>query len=427
MEAEMAGRRERGPAAGRPEAWAPRRPIHPFPARMTPDLVLDIMKGGGGRRLRVVDPMAGSGTVLAVARDRGHCAAGTDTDPLAVLIAGVWTAPVDRGAVIRRASAALEAAKRDSGRRRAADAYPHGSDDETRRFARYWFDPTARRQLASLSASIRRMRSGPVRNALWCAFSRLIIAKQSGASLAMDLAHSRPHRAYRRAPALPFSRFESAARRVAEGCAEAGAWRGREDAPAAGRAADVRLGDARSLDMPDGSADMVITSPPYLNAIDYMRCSKFSLVWMGYTVGELRRIRAGAIGTEVGMYGAEGAGGDAAEIVSEIGGRALPRRTEAVLTRYVHDMRLAVRETARVLAGGGTAAYVVGENTVRGTFIRNSRIIEALAEGAGLEVVARRRRRLPPCSRYLPPPSARAGDALGGRIRREVVLEMKKA
>jgi hypothetical protein len=26
--------------------------------------------------------------------------------------------------------------------------------------------------------------------------------------------------------------------------------------------------------------DFVITSPPYLNAIDYVRCSKFTLVWM---------------------------------------------------------------------------------------------------------------------------------------------------
>lgn len=76
--------------------------------------------------------------------------------------------------------------------------------------------------------------------------------------------------------------------------------------------------------------------------------------------------------------------------------------------------------------GGGTATYVVGENTVRGAFIPNSRIIAALAEGAGLEAVSRRQRSLPPCSRYLPPPSARAGDALDGRIRREVVLEMRK-
>lgn len=419
----MAGRRKGG-RAGRITARVPRRTIHPFPARMTPDLVLGIMKKGGGKRLRVVDPMAGSGTVLSVALDSGHRAAGTDTDPLAVLIAGVWTMPVDRGAVIRRASAALEAAKMDYRRRRADDSYPHGSDEETRQFARYWFDPTARRQLASLAASIRRVRGRRIRDALWCAFSRLIIAKQSGASLAMDLAHSRPHKAFDRAPALPFARFESAARRVAEGCAEAGEGGGGGEAE--GMAADVRLGDARSLDMRGGSADMVITSPPYLNAIDYMRCSKFSLVWMGHTVGELRRIRAGAIGTEVGMYGAGGMGEDVGSAVPEIGGGSLPRRTEAVLARYVHDMRRAVRETARVLAGGGTAAYVVGENTVRGAFIPNSRIIAALAEGAGLEVVSRRQRSLPPCSRYLPPPSARAGDALDGRIRREVVLEMRK-
>ena len=429
-----------GPSAGRhalhqQQQRRRRRPIHPFPARMPPDLVVAILKrredGGGKSRLRVVDPMAGSGTVLAAAVDRGHLATGTDTDPLAVLIAGVWTTPIDRGDVLRRASVALEEAKSDYRARCADDSYPHGSDDETRKFARYWFDQEARRQLASLSAAIRSADGGPIRDALWCAFSRLIIAKQAGASLALDLAHSRPHRAFETAPVLPFAGFESAARRVVDGCIEAGrdGGGGNDNGGGHGMAADVRLGDARRLDMKDGSADMVITSPPYLNAIDYMRCSKFSLVWMGHTVGELRRIRAGAIGTEVGMYGeGDGAGGDVEDIVSEIGGRTMPRRTEAVLTRYVHDMRRAVRETARVLDGsGGAAAYVVGENTVRGVFIRNSGIVEALARGAGLEVVAKRQRSLPPCSRYLPPPSARVGDAMGGRIRREVVLEMRKA
>ena len=432
-----------GPSAGRhalhqQQQRRRRRPIHPFPARMPPDLVVAILKrredGGGKSRLRVVDPMAGSGTVLAAAVDRGHLATGTDTDPLAVLIAGVWTTPIDRGDVLRRASVALEEAKSDYRARCADDSYPHGSDDETRRFARYWFDPEARRQLASLSAAIRSADGGPIRDALWCAFSRLIIAKQAGASLALDLAHSRPHRAFETAPVLPFAGFESAARRVVDGCIEAGrdGGGGNDNGGGGGHgmAADVRLGDARSLDMKDGSADMVITSPPYLNAIDYMRCSKFSLVWMGHTIGELRRIRAGAIGTEVGMYEEGGAGAEVEGIVSETaGGRAFPRRTRAVLSRYVHDMRLAMRETARVLdgGGGGAAAYVVGENTVRGVFIRNSVIVEALARGAGLEVVAKRQRSLPPCSRYLPPPSARVGDAMGGRIRREVVLEMRKA
>lgn len=407
---------------------APRPPVHPFPARMTPALVLSLMnRAGGGGRLRVVDPMAGSGTVLAVARDGGHDAVGMDTDPLAVLMARVWTAPIDRGALLRRASAVLDAARGRCRDMRAADSYPRGSDEETRRFARYWFDPAARRQLASLAAAMRPVRGGAARDALWCAFSRLIIAKQAGASLAMDLAHSRPHKRFEKAPALPFARFESAAARVAAGCIGA-----EEAGRGAAAAADVRLGDARRMDMRGGSADMVITSPPYLNAIDYMRCSKFSLVWMGYTIGRLRRIRSEAIGTEVGMYGGDGGGACPSHedrIISALGlgRRALQGRTRAILARYVRDMGLVVEETARVLDRGGTAAYVVGENTVRGAFIRNSRMIGLLAADAGLEVVSRRSRSLPQSSRYLPPPSARAEARLGGRMRREVVLEMRKA
>ena len=411
-------------AGGAPPAGAPpRRQVHPFPARMAPGLVLDLMKGQG-KSLRVLDPMAGSGTVLAVARDSGHTATGLDADPLAVLIAGVWTTPVSHRSLRRSAARVLEEARLECEERGTIDACPRNADAETMRFARFWFDPTARRQLASLSAAIRRVRSRAVRNALWCAFSRLVITKQAGASLAMDLAHSRPHKAFDRAPALPFTRFESAVERVAAGCVDLADGGG-------GVAADVRLGDARRTGMPDGSADMVITSPPYLNAIDYMRCSKFSLVWMGHTVKDLRSIRSAAIGTEVGMY--ERAG-DAERIVSKMGlGNRLPSRARAILTRYVHDMGLVVGETARVLAGGGTAAYVMGENTVRGTFVRNSRIVEMLAAASGLKVVSRRSRCLPPSSRYLPPPPPQSSPprpsrpgSLDGRMRREVVIEMRR-
>jgi hypothetical protein len=34
--------------------------------------------------------------------------------------------------------------------------------------------------------------------------------------------------------------------------------------------------------------DLIFTSPPHLNAIDYLRCSKFSLVWMGHSIAALR-------------------------------------------------------------------------------------------------------------------------------------------
>ena len=270
-----------------------RNSVHPFPARMAPGLALEVI-AESSRPLRILDPMSGSGTVLAVANSKGHHAIGVDLDPLAVLISRVWTTAIDVQSVQDTATMVLEHARRIFASLPTRNAYPGNADSETRRFTRYWFDDYARRQLASLATAIERIGDSAIREALWCAFSRLIITKQSGASLAMDLSHSRPHRKFRRAPAKPFRKFLSAADRVTSNCIDR---RSRTCSPET----HVYEGDARCLDLQDESIDLVITSPPYLNAIDYLRCSKFSLVWMGYSIGDLRRIRSTAVGTEVGM------------------------------------------------------------------------------------------------------------------------------
>jgi len=64
--------------------------IHPFPARMAPEIVFKELEGLPSSRL-VLDPMSGSGTVLRTAAELGHRAVGFDLDPLAVLMARVWT------------------------------------------------------------------------------------------------------------------------------------------------------------------------------------------------------------------------------------------------------------------------------------------------------------------------------------------------
>ena len=235
----------------------------------------------------------------------------------------------------------------------------------------------------------------------------------------MDLSHSRPHRKFKRAPAKPFGKFLSAVDRVATNCVDG---RSRTRGPPT----HVYEGDARCLDIPDRSVDLVITSPPYLNAIDYLRCSKFSLVWMGYSVGELRRLRSTAVGTEVGMDARDNQ--EIQRILSELKLQPkLQARQEAMLARYIDDMQRAVGETSRVLTGNGRAVYVVGENTVRGTFIRNAMIMEAVASIAGLRCTACRSRDLPANRRYLPPPSKQPEmTSLGNRLRREVILTFRK-
>jgi len=396
-----------------------RGPVHPFPARMAPGIALDFLEKTG-RPLRVLDPMMGSGTVLAVARSKGHRAIGVDIDPLAVLLSSVWTRAVDVNRVRVKTMQVLKLARGRFKELPRNAAYPWGADDETKRFVRYWFDSYARRQLASLAAEINRVRDRDVREVLWCGFSRLIIAKQAGASLAMDLSHSRPHRVFNRAPQKPFRAYQAAVDRVLEGCLE----KNRLDR---GPAPRIFRGDARQLPLRDASIDLVLTSPPYLNAIDYVRCSKFSLVWMGYTITELRLLRRKSVGTEVGRPNARDD-----QLMRNIKS-ALDLRPrlnavdEAVLNQYIVDMRRSIAEVARVLTPRGKAVYVIGENTTRGTYVRNSLIATKLAAKSGLRLIDRRTRRLPSDRRYLPPPTARSGTAaLDARIRREVVLVFAK-
>lgn len=396
-----------------------RNPIHPFPARMAPGIALEAL-GESKTPLRVLDPMAGSGTVLAVARVKGHRAFGVDLDPLAVLLAGVWTRTVDADRVRDKAADVLERAKAKVGSLTVGHAYPAASDEETRKFIRYWFDEYARKQLAALSASIRRVHDEEIRDVLWCGFSRLIITKQSGASLAMDLSHSRPHKVFDRAPIKPFNKFVSAVESVVANCPQ-------QSEGQVGPITVVKQGDARNLVFPAESMDLVLTSPPYLNAIDYMRCSKFSLVWMGHNVSQLRKIRGESVGAEVSSEVALEAEW-VKEVVKELRLRPeLSSRDHSLLVRYVWDMGRALAEVTRVLRSGGRAVYVVGDSTVRGTFIRNSDIVAAVAQTHGLSLVGRQSRLLPANRRYLPPPLTRENSAaLDVRMRREVVLEFKK-
>src|SRR5262245_37955373 len=114
----------------------PPRQLHPFPARRAAAIPCRELCAVPGRRLRILDPMLGSGTTLAVARALGHKALGFDTDPLAVLISRAWCEDVDAAHLRRSARRVLHRAKLIAGRLRMRDAYPAGADDETRGFIR---------------------------------------------------------------------------------------------------------------------------------------------------------------------------------------------------------------------------------------------------------------------------------------------------
>jgi hypothetical protein len=379
---------------------------------MAPELALAAMEGLKEGQT-VLDPMAGSGTVLRNAALSGFRSIGFDTDPLAVLISRASTFQADSERVRSLTEEIAETAQ-DSRLSEAGLPWIDNSED-TQSFIRYWFARKQRNDLRKLAFAIHRSSQGlrgPAKRSLdliKIALSRIIITKEAGASLARDVSHSRPHKVRESNDFDVFAGFKRSACQVIKFL---------ENAPIKCNGTATR-GDARDLSrVADRSVDLVVTSPPYLNAIDYLRGHRLSLVWLGYGTEELRRIRSENIGSER-KHGA-GLEEVAREVqAAMIGGEDLSSRNAGLVARFAHDMDRVVGEIARVLNPGGEAILVVGDCNVQSKFVSNSRGVAKAAEHHNLRLKSHSVRDLPLGSRYLP---ISASGSLSKRMRTENVM-----
>jgi DNA modification methylase len=83
-----------------------------FPARMAASIPWNELRKTSRKPLRVMDPMAGSGTTLVVAKALGHEPIDFDRDPLAVLLSKVWCSNLAEAPTRRIAQAVLDVATR---------------------------------------------------------------------------------------------------------------------------------------------------------------------------------------------------------------------------------------------------------------------------------------------------------------------------
>ena len=387
------------------------KPLHPFPARMAPELATKGLGDAGEAQRLVLDPMCGSGTVVAEAVRAGHRAIGIDMDPLAVLISGCLVRPATSESIIAAGNVVLDQAS--SLRRHCIPVWP---DAETSRFVSYWFDEEISEDLTAIALSIRQACvTETLRRLLWCAFSRMIIVKSNGVSRAMDLSHSRPHRVSGMRTVRPFDRFQREVRVVAERLSAF-----MQSLSCSPRGMALRA-DARHTPLSGCSVDCVITSPPYLNAIDYIRMSKFSLIWLGHSILELRAIRSESVGSEAGR-GVNMSNGVPWSSFGRLD--ELEVRFQHMIARYARDLSRIVTEIARVLKAGGSFTMVIGNSAIRGVYVENAEILKWALSASGLVTESEERRQIPDNRRYLPPPCLQNGHS--SRMREEVVLMGRK-
>jgi DNA modification methylase len=385
--------------------------IHPFPARMAPELALqalELIPPGGV----VVDPMVGSGTVVRQASDLGLSSIGFDLDPLAVLMSRVWTTPVDDALI---SDVYAEAAKIALAANASTIQVPWiDNDPETAGFIGYWFGKPQADALRCWASALLTLsegatpEEGAALDVVRIALSRIIITKEQCASLARDTSHSRPHRVTLESTYCVNQGVDRSMKTVRKRLSLA--------PPTGG--AKVSLGDARALALADQSADAVLTSPPYLNAIDYMRGHRLSLVWLGYNLSTLRAIRSSSIGAERRPEIGKSAHTEVKAALGELG--SLPQRHHSMVDRYVTDIVGLASEIKRVLKPGGTATLVVGNSCLKSVFIKNSAAVSKALELEGLTFVSEVIRDLPSNSRYLP---TAEGSTLANRMRTENVVK----
>ncbi|MFI6239879.1 hypothetical protein ACIBEF_08385 [Micromonospora sp. NPDC050795] len=369
---------------------------------MAPEIARDVVKTLPANS-KLLDPMCGSGTVLRFAVERDVQAFGVDIDPLAVMMARTWISSIESDQLLIDTHYFIKKAREIAGQEIALPWH----DDETREFANYWFADKQRRQLSALAMVLSQSKKKS-KEAIMVALSRAIVTKDRGLSLARDTSHSRPHRVW---SDNPLDVYDTLLRSVRTLSSRLGSHLIRS-------VGDVRRGDCRALPhIASGSIDCVITSPPYLNAIDYLRGHRLSLIWLGYSVAEIRQLRGASVGSERGIQSLPL---DLDRYVRSTSGSPLPDRHIGWLKRYYQDATSCTRELGRVVRPGGKVVLVVGNSFLRGCNVDNSLVFEDLLREAGFGGISRREREIPARRRYLPPPST--GSALAARMRSEVVL-----
>lgn len=147
--------------------------------------------------------------------------------------------------------------------------------------------------------------------------------------------------------------------------------------------------DARDIKYPDNFFNVAITSPPYVNAVDYPRTHQLEMYWLGLENGSLAPLKRQHVGTEtvscseyqhlhkIGIK-------DADEVLGRIYEKD-PRRSY-ILYKYLIDMQENLIEVRRVLKPGGKYIIVVGNNKVRGHLVESWKYLMELSERVGFKI-----------------------------------------
>lgn len=131
--------------------------------------------------------------------------------------------------------------------------------------------------------------------------------------------------------------------------------------------------------------DVAITSPPYINALDYIRCIKLESAWVGCGSDAMfSSIREHHVGdssrrTDQGIN----LGKEAEDVIGEIS--MIDTVRGSTIRGYFEDMLRNIKCVHSALRKAGSYHVIVGNSDIRGVPVQTHSIIASLAESAGFK------------------------------------------
>jgi DNA methylase len=350
-----------------------------YPAKFHPPVASFLIESFSNPGDRILDPFCGSGTLLVEGAIAGREMYGFDVDPVASFISEVKTTPLKDLQPLREFASRLKKKQLNKGNH-WVPRIPNVA---------HWFEPHVLSEMAALWASINRTQAldAPSRSVAVCAFLSRIRGWSNADPIPVSglevTKHIRTKRANGHFPNVK-EEYLAGLSRAVEDIAAYSELFGRVRRP------DVRSGDStKLLQRTKLRFDAIITSPPYLSAVDYYRRHTLEMFWLDRKMTPDKRLvlRREYIGQYVATRDNALAGvllsDDTQRMHATIHNISPPRAR--AFQKYFQSMRMFMAAAAQRLTPSGTLTLVVGDGTSGGVPVPTSALLAAEAP-AGLNL-----------------------------------------
>jgi len=341
-----------------------------YPCRsvaFVPRIILDDF-ARATEKFSVLDPFMGSGTTAIEAVRRANSVHGVEVDPYARLIATVAVRKYSEGEIQELESLVSEIGSKVDSQKPDKALLPELKNID------YWFGETNFSDLLKLKSTIFDVTNeGVARDFLLAAFGDIIRACSKAERQSLKPYISKK---YIKQPKPVLAEFLRIAPKYVQAITQSSdhkcdgiVWEG-QDA--------TEFGTSKSI-------DLAITSPPYINAMDYTRCIKLESAWIGTADdAAIRVVRNAQLGESVRRHCVSDDEFISSLAIKHFGElQAIDEVKFKTALAFFDDMRGNLQSVFNSLKAGGSYYIIIGNSKIRGIDVPTHLAIADIATELG--------------------------------------------